>query len=276
MKSVPDLSALHPFYVALAQVLVDNDQLKQKLGRISGVVKVINKIKSEQIGKITRLKSIMMIKAARKQAFGRLKSVIDQLEDDFEYLRVSRKKLKTLPVIFMDIPAVVVAGYPNVGKSSIINNICNSKIEVAQYPFTTKEIKVGQYKEGYHHIQFVDTPGVLDRPMARRNKIELQAITAMEHIARIIMFVIDPTINCGFQLEDQVSLLKEIQDSFQRASIMIVLNKLDIMQQEERDAIMNALNDIGTFDVIAYSAFTRLHEDHLIDAIKRKLTPPQD
>ncbi|GAH40561.1 unnamed protein product [marine sediment metagenome] len=78
-------------------------------------------------------------------------------------------------------PCVVVAGYPNVGKSSIVKNIStNKKIEVQEYPFTTKKLNMGHLELERRfdkiRIQCLDTPGILDRPMAKRNNIELQAI----------------------------------------------------------------------------------------------------
>nr|MDO8117353.1 GTPase [Candidatus Sigynarchaeota archaeon] len=149
--------------------------------------------------------------------------------------------------------------------------ICSSNIEVAQYPFTTKEIKVGHYKNGIEHIQFVDTPGVLDRPMGRRNTIELQAITAMEHIAKIILFVMDPTVNCGYSLDDQVNLFKEVHARFPNARTVVVLNKLDVMTGDERDKAEKSINECGQFDIVIYSAFTRANEEALITTIKHNI-----
>jgi len=271
VKSVPDLTQLPPFYVELAQILVDNDLLKQKLGRISGVIKVLERLKHQHIKTILTLQKEFDIGEKRKQAFGRMKSVIDKLSSDFDYLRKSRQTLKGLPVINQYIPAVVIAGYPNVGKSSCVNNLCGSKIEVAPYPFTTKEIIIWFYKHDREQIQFIDTPGVLDRPMAKRNRIELQALTAMKHLANLIVFLVDPTLNCGYPLDVQLDLLKEIQVTFLAIPRLIVITKKDLATDEEFDQATKQVQALGEQTIFAYSAITRENEAPLMASIKEYL-----
>jgi nucleolar GTP-binding protein len=271
VKSVPDLQQLPPFYQDLAQILVDNDQLKQKLGRISGNIRVIEKLKHEKVREVISTAAPEQIGLVRKQAFGRMQSVIQRLEPDFAYLREARKKLKSLPVVNSNVPSVVIAGYPNVGKSSVINNLCGSKLQVAVYPFTTKRIKVGLYKRGNDMIQFIDTPGVLDRPMPDRNAIELQAITAMKYIANVIVFIIDPSQNSGFDLADQLNLLQEVKGLFPDSPIVIMFNKIDVSSPEERQTAIDRLHELGEEVQVEYSAMTRDNEDALIAAIKDRI-----
>ncbi len=273
VKSVPDLSALPPFYFDLAQVLVDNDLLKQKLGRISGVVRVLEHLMREHVRAIPRLTRVGAIHEKRKEAFGRMKSVVDKLRGDFEYLMTARAKLRSLPVINTDIPAVVIAGYPNVGKSSIVNNFCGSKIQVASYPFTTKEIVIGHYEKGFDSIQFVDTPGILDRPMGDRNQIERQAITAIRHLANVIAFVLDPTPSCGYTVDVQLALLHEVEESFPGIARFILVTKKDLITQQELDAITARLQGIGETTIVSYSAVSRENEDQVLAVIKEKTRP---
>jgi nucleolar GTP-binding protein len=273
VKSVPDLSALPPFYFDLAQVLVDNDLLKKKLGRISGVIRVLERLMKDHVRAIPRLTRAGAIHEKRKEAFGRMKSVVDKLRGDFEFLMNARTKLRSLPVIDTDVPAVVIAGYPNVGKSSIVNNFCGGKIQVASYPFTTKEITIGLYKKGFDSIQFVDTPGVLDRPMSERNQIERQAITAIKNLANVIAFVFDPTPNCGYTADVQLALLHEVAESFPGIDRMIIITKKDLINQEELEAITARLQGIGESTILSYSALTRENEDRLLAVIQEKVRP---
>ncbi|MHA1371190.1 MAG: NOG1 family protein [Promethearchaeota archaeon] len=272
VKSIPNISSLPPFYRQLSEVIVGVDKLRQKIGRISGVVNVLEKLKLEHLKKIKKGESIQRVRRVRKEAFGRMKSVLFKLKSDFLYLREARNKLKKIPSINMDLPVVVVAGYPNVGKSSFINNMCGTSIKVAQYPFTTKEIKAGIHRSGFYHIQFIDTPGILDRPMHLRNAIEMQAITAIKYIADLIIFMVDATFSSSYPLEAQTSLLKEIEDTFSEIDIIILVNKIDLMPPELLAGIVKDLKrDWNDNIILQYSAKTHQGEDKVIETVQERI-----
>ncbi|MFX1447693.1 MAG: GTPase, partial [Promethearchaeota archaeon] len=144
---------------------------------------------------------------------------------------------------------VVVAGYPNVGKSSFVRQIStNKKIEVQEYPFTTKKLIMGHFdvEKQFDKIklQFLDTPGILDRPMAKRNNIELQAILALRLISDLIIFVFDPTPACGYSIESQLDLYHEVKNNFTREGkidIVIIFNKMDLTSESEIEFLRDQL-----------------------------------
>jgi nucleolar GTP-binding protein len=72
----------------------------------------------------------------------------------------------------------------------------------------------------------MDTPGLLDRPMYERNYIERQAITAIQYLDAVVMFIIDPSESCGYEVEDQRRLLLEIRENF-KLPLLVVSNKAD-------------------------------------------------
>ena len=147
------------------------------------------------------------------------------------FLSEAQKILRTFPDI-EDIPTVVIAGYPNVGKSSLIRQLSAAKPEVAQYPFTTKQIIVGHLEKTVHYekkrYQIIDTPGLLDRPLSERNDIERQAIAALRHLADLIVFLFDPSETSGYPMAEQQQMLTHIQKLFNDIPFLIVENKVDI------------------------------------------------
>ena len=159
---------------------------------------------------------------------------IEQIDDELRFLNEAKNKMKEIPTLSDDF-TVVLAGYPNVGKSSIIAEISTVKPEIASYPFTTKKIFVG-YIENDERIQIIDTPGLLDRPLEKRNYIERKAISAINHLADLIIFVIDPTETCGYNLEKQVNLLSEIKRQFS-IPIIEIYSKADLHERRDRLAV---------------------------------------
>ena len=74
----------------------------------------------------------------------------------------------------------------------------------------------------------MDTPGLLDRELEKRNKIELQGLAALEHIADLLVFVFDPTETCGYSMETQNNLLAHIKTTFTEVPIIEASNKTDL------------------------------------------------
>ena len=137
-----------------------------------------------------------------------------------------RNVLRKLPHV-EDACTIVIAGYPNVGKSSFIRQVSSASPEIASYPFTTKGIIVGHRKLGRERIQFVDTPGILDRPAEQRNAIEKQALSAMINVADIILFILDPSEHCGYPMEVQLNLLDEVKGMID-VPLVVAANKSDL------------------------------------------------
>jgi len=166
----------------------------------------------------------------RKRTVARLASMVHQIDKDLRFLNEVRNVLRKLPHV-EDACTIVIAGYPNVGKSSFIRHVSSAAPEVASYPFTTKGIIVGHRIVKRERIQFVDTPGILDRPADERNAIEKQALSAMMNVADIILFILDPSEHCGYPMEVQLNLLEEVKGLID-VPLVVVSNKSDITAAE--------------------------------------------
>ena len=263
IKKVPIIDELPEFYKELASLLVDIDQLKLNLGKLNGVLPVLNKLEREYLIQMNRIEVPKDGDRLRRSAFGRLSSIIKNQNQTLLYLNRTRGSLREIPSIDYTKPCIVVAGYPNVGKSSLVKLIStNKKIEVQEYPFTTKQINIGHLtlkrKFDSIQIQCLDTPGILDRPMNERNNIELQAILALRLISDLIIFIFDPTPSCGYSVQSQVELFNEIRKNFTRnntVEMLIVFNKIDLAKELEINSLLKLLN-LSVDDVILINALT--------------------
>ncbi|MBY9011022.1 MAG: 50S ribosome-binding GTPase [Candidatus Lokiarchaeota archaeon] len=250
IKKVPIIDDLPDFYRELASLLVDVDELKLTLGRLNGILPILHKIGRESSKKLSQIEAPKDADRVRRSAFGRISSIIDKQNNNLEYLNSVRGKLKEIPSIDDTLHCIVVAGYPNVGKSSFVKQIStNKKIEVQEYPFTTKKLIMGHFdierRFDKIKIQFLDTPGILDRPMAKRNNIELQAILALRLISDLIFFVFDPTPASGYSVDSQLDLFYEVKNNFTKEGeiqIVIIFNKMDLASSDEIKYLRDKLN----------------------------------
>jgi len=232
------------FYVEILDLSFNLDKIRKTLGSFSGAADVIWKIKREYLGDVWHANSVIEAKKLRRAAFGRMNSVITKLDARLEFLETVRSRMRGMPGIDLDQPTICIAGYPNVGKSSLVNAVTTATPEIGVYPFTTKEVTLGHLKIpiyasansdrpiNYISAQIVDTPGILDRTLEERNEIELRAIAALKTLATAIVFIFDFTqINSLFS---QKNLFSQINQNFQEIPTLLVCSKADLLTENQK------------------------------------------
>lgn len=241
VKNFPSFESLSPFYQNLLDIKVDRNRYKKSLGAVKWCLDKVNGLGRRELSSIRRSRSTGM------EFLGRASSFIKRIEGDLDFLIEVKKVMTGFPTL-EDIPTIVVAGFPNVGKSTFVKNLTGSDIEVKSYPFTTKKILLGHVELRRIRYQIIDNPGLLDRPMEERNKIELQAIAALKYLAKKIFFIIDPTQ----ELEPQLRLLDEISKLF-KVDMFVGINKIDVVAMENIERIEGLLPTHRVFRLCANS-----------------------
>lgn len=234
----PVLDDIHPFYADLMNVLYDKDHYKLALGHVNKAKAIIDKIASDYVKLMKYADELYRCKMLKRAALGRIATLIKKLKPSLGYLEEVRKHLARLPSIDTSTRTLLLTGYPNVGKSSFLNNVTKADVDVQNYPFTTQSLFVGHTEYKNIEWQVIDTPGLLDRSISERNTIEMQAITALAHLNACILYFIDISETCAASIEKQISLFKNIRKLFHTIDpdtnvttvskpIVIVLSKID-------------------------------------------------
>ena len=271
IQSFPEFEQLPPFYRDLCDILFGMDNLRQALGMVGWAAKNVRDVGGEISRGMRRADPL----TERKRAVARIASSIHRADDALRYLNDVRNVLRKLPVISTDEFTIVVAGYPNVGKSSFIRLVSSAEPEIASYPFTTKGVIVGHRNaERRKRIQFIDTPGLLDRTDDERNAIEKQALNALVYVADLVLFVIDASEHCGYSVEAQEKLREEIA-GIVTVPMLTVVNKADIKKTEDRFN-MSTVTGEGVEDVLAELLRLRaeLMQDEVVD-LRSELPVPE-
>ncbi len=241
-EEFPKMKEMNPFYQELVAETIDLDQTLKALGHFRATKNLAIKLKGKHIGLVKALKKGEGHKAQGivKQFYGRLGSLVKKLDKNIENYNRAARKLRELPKIKYEMPTAIIAGYPNTGKSTILGRLTSSEPQIASYAFTTQKLQIGYLIHNYLKFQLIDTPGLLDKPLGKRNKIENKGIAALKHLANAIVFVVDPTSQCGFPLEKQVKLMEEAKAEF-GVPVLAVVNKADIASEEEMEKAKKAL-----------------------------------
>lgn len=251
VKAFPSLSKTSQFEMELIDVIIGIDKLKKSLGALNWCSAKALELERKYLDKVKRARDSEEISLLRKEFYGRLSSLVNQIDQDLKFVAIARDKLKELPEIDPTIPTVVIAGFPNVGKSQLVERISTARPKIAPYPFTTQGIGIGHIDVGRKRYQIVDTPGLLDRKLEERNKIELQAILALKYLADVIIFLIDPSETSGYSMRDQLALLDSIKANFADIPIIEIENKSDLMRIESPRVKISALTGDGVEELLA-------------------------
>jgi nucleolar GTP-binding protein len=111
-------------------------------------------------------------------------------------------------------------------------------------------VSIGHFEKRFQPYQVIDTPGLLDRELEERNDIERQAINALEHLADLVIFLLDPSETCGYEIGRQENLLQTIKQEFPGIPVIEVENKMDITTTSSERTKISALEGTGVEELV--------------------------
>ncbi len=224
-----DEAALGPFRLALLAERWGPGGRERSLLRLRRAQERLIRFRSEEERRIPRMEEREEIARAVRRYYGRAASLLREISADLVRLREMERLLKDRPSLEGPASTVVIAGYPNVGKSSLIARLTRAQPKIAPYPFTTVAVAVGHAPLGpLRKAQLVDTPGMLDRDAEERNPVEREAFLAVREGGSIVVFLLDPSGSCGWPIEHQEALLDKLKRAFPARTFLEVENKADL------------------------------------------------
>ena len=231
----PRMEKREDFLPELVDLVIGIDRYKKALGALNWASNRIEKLKNDSLRDIRGTKDQTVIEGFKNSFYGRMSSYIKRIDDDLLFLQDAKNKFRKLPAVDPNVPTVVVAGFPNVGKSSLVAKMSTATPQIAPYPFTTKGIIIGHVKDDWRVFQIIDTPGLLDREFEDRNDIEKQAVLALRYLTDVIVFVLDPSETCGYDMKKQSALLETVKAGFSSVPIIVAESKSDVLKRDGAD-----------------------------------------
>ncbi|MBX3586492.1 MAG: Obg family GTPase CgtA [Ramlibacter sp.] len=131
-------------------------------------------------------------------------------------------------------------GMPNAGKSTLISAISNARPKIADYPFTTLHPNLGVVRVGPEQSFVVaDVPGLIEGAsegagLGHQFLRHLQRTRLLLHLVDFAPF--DPTVDPVAQAKAIAAELKKYSAELYKKPRWLVLNKLDMVPAEEREA----------------------------------------
>jgi len=240
----PRVDKEEDFLPELIDLVIGIDRYKKALGALNWASNRIEKLKNDSLKEIKWTKDPKMIDSIKNSFYGRMSSYIKRIDDDLLFLQGAKNKFRKLPAVDPMVPTIVTAGFPNVGKSSLVAKLSTATPEIAPYPFTTKGIIIGHIKDDWRMFQMIDTPGLLDREFEDRNAIERQAVLALRYLTDVMIFILDPSETCGYDMKRQTALLETVKKNF-KVPIIVAESKSDILNRHSENIGFSVETDEG-------------------------------
>jgi GTPase len=137
---------------------------------------------------------------------------------------------------------IAVIGAPNAGKSTLVNALVGAKVSIVSRKVQTTRMPIrGIAIEGASQLVFIDTPGIF-APRRRLDRAMVEAAWGGAGDADIVVLVIDAAKGVE---EDADRILGKLQST--KASLVLVLNKIDRVKKENLLDLARQLNERAPF-----------------------------
>ena len=162
---------------------------------------------------------------------------------------------------------VSIVGRPNVGKSTLMNNVVGEKIAImSDKPQTTRNTIQAVYTDEEAQVVFLDTPGI-HKPKNKLGEFMVKSATDAFKNVDLVLFVVDESKKIGPGDRKIIDDLKNIN-----TPVVLVLNKIDQLNEDELFDLMKMYNAEGVFEqIVPISALKGRNINELLKVIKSHL-----
>ena len=164
---------------------------------------------------------------------------------------------------------VAIIGRPNVGKSSLMNNIIGNHLSIiSSTSQTTRNSIKGIYNDDESQIVFIDTPGIHKPKNSLGEFMNKQSLNSLND-ADCILWIVDASMEFGSGDQFVLHILEDI-----KTPVILIFNKMDLVDKDGIEFKDNENKFISaySFNKIEYiSCLNKQNIDVLIKDLKEIL-----
>ena len=166
---------------------------------------------------------------------------------------------------------VSIVGRPNVGKSTLMNNVVGEKIAImSDKPQTTRNTIQAVYTDEECQIVFLDTPGI-HKPKNKLGEFMVKSATDAFKNVDLVLFVVDDSKKIGPGDRKIIEDLRGI-----KTPVILVLNKIDKLEESELFELMQLYSNEDLFKaIVPISALKGRNVNELLKVIGNYLQEGQ-
>ncbi|MEH0834382.1 GTPase Era [Pectobacterium cacticida] len=163
---------------------------------------------------------------------------------------------------------IAIVGRPNVGKSTLLNQLLGQKISItSRKPQTTRHRIMGIHTEGPYQAIYVDTPGLHIEEKRAINRLMNRAASSSIGDVELIIFVVEGT----HWNDDDEMVLNKLRD--QKRPVLLAINKVDNVTDKTKllPHIQFLSQQMDFLDVVPISAEKGTNVDTIAGIVRKHL-----
>ncbi|MFQ1040820.1 GTPase Era [Gilliamella sp. CG16] len=163
---------------------------------------------------------------------------------------------------------VAIVGRPNVGKSTLLNQLLGQKVSItSRKAQTTRHRIVGIDTQGNDQIIYIDTPGLHIEEKRAINRLMNRAASSSIGDVELVIFVVEGT----HWTDDDEMVANKLKDC--KSPVLLVINKIDNVTDKTQllPHIQEISQKINFLDVVPISAEKGEGIDIIKDIVKKHL-----
>lgn len=162
---------------------------------------------------------------------------------------------------------VTLIGRPNVGKSTLMNQLIGQKIAItSSKPQTTRNRIMTVYTDDTCQMVFLDTPGIHESKNKLGEYMTKAAKSTIDEVD-VVLWLVEPSTFIGAGEKGIIEELKKC-----KKPVILVINKIDTVEKENLSRFEDAYTSQMDFaKVVHTAALRRINIDEVMEAIKEFL-----
>lgn len=162
---------------------------------------------------------------------------------------------------------VAIIGRPNVGKSTLMNQVIGQKIAImSDKPQTTRNKIHGVYTTDQSQIVFLDTPGI-HKPKSKLGNYMVQVANSTLNEVDAVLFLVDVAEGLGGGDRFIIEHLKSVN-----TPVLLVLNKIDKVHPEALLPVIAQYKELYEFaEIVPVSAIQGNNVNALLETLTKYL-----
>ncbi|NJD00324.1 GTPase Era [Candidatus Erwinia dacicola] len=163
---------------------------------------------------------------------------------------------------------IAIIGRPNVGKSTLLNQLLGQKISItSRKPQTTRHRIMGIHTEGEYQVIYIDTPGLHMEEKRAINRLMNRAASSSIGDVEMVIFMVE---GIKWTADDEM-VLNKLKDG--RVPVLLAINKIDNLT--DKSILLPHLQFLGQqmsfMDVVPISAEKGDNVDTIASIVRNRL-----